>query len=95
MSAVIAVRRRVAARVFGDLLAGSGAVAVVADGSPFWVDAVGWDHFDHTVGSQSEVPFALVDQVMVERAEQASVVEVGWSASAPRDPVMCLGLPRI
>ncbi len=71
-------------------LPGSGFEALVADGSSLRVDAGWWDDFGDAVGGEGQVPFALVDEVVVEAAQEASVVEVGRAAAAPGDPMMCL-----
>ncbi len=69
----------------------SGFEALVADRSSLGVDPGWWDDFGDAVRCEGEVPFALMDEVVVEAAQQAAVVDVGRATLAPRDPVMCLG----
>lgn len=70
-------------------LAGSRFEAFVADRMSLWVHAFWRDHPDDAVGGQSEVPFTLMDQVVMEGADQASVGQIGRPAMTPRLDVMC------
>jgi hypothetical protein len=50
----------------------------------FGVDGGWWDEPWVSVGAHDDGPSAVVDVVVTRRAEQASVVEVGGAALAPR-----------
>ena len=64
---------------------------MVADGSSFGVDPCGWDDFGDAVGCEGQVPFALMDEVVVEAAQGTAVVDVGCPALVAPDAVMCVG----
>ena len=60
-------------------------------GSAFGVDGGGWEEFGVSVGGESGLPAAVVvEQPVVEAADQAGVREVGGAAVGPGPQVMGL-----
>jgi hypothetical protein len=53
------------------------------------VDAGRRDHFGDAVVGKDHLPFAVVNQVVMKRAQQAPVAQVGASALGPGSNVVC------